>query len=131
VRELSSPVIPVLEGILVMPLIGVIDRERAAVMLSNLLRAIEREHAHTAILDLTGVPMVDTEVAGVVMQAVAATRLLGTETLLVGLRPELAQTIVALGIDVGDLVTRSDLQHGIAYALQRRRTNDLLATKAP
>jgi anti-anti-sigma regulatory factor len=121
VRELSSPVIPVLEGILVMPLVGVIDSERAEVVLTSLLRAVEREKAHTAILDLTGVPVVDAEVAGVVLQAVMATRLLGTEALLVGLRPELAQTIIALGIDVGDLVTLSDLQHGIAYALQRQR----------
>jgi anti-anti-sigma factor len=121
VRELASPVIPVLEGILVMPLIGDIDSARAAVLLSNLLRAVEREHAHTAILDLTGVSMVDTEVAAVMLQAITATRLLGTETILVGLRPELAQTIVALGIDLSDLVTRSDLQHGIAYAQQRRR----------
>jgi anti-anti-sigma regulatory factor/HAMP domain-containing protein len=121
VRGLSSPVIPVLEGVLVMPLIGVIDSERAEVVLSSLLRAVEQQHPHTAILDLTGVAIIDSEVANVVLRAVMATRLLGTETLLVGLRPDLAETIVALGVDTQDIVTRSDLQHGIAYALQRQR----------
>ena len=104
-----------------MPLVGVIDGNRATVVLNSLLKAVERHKPHTAILDLTGVPIVDTEVAQVVMQAIAATRMLGTQTILVGLRPELAQTIVALGIDLRGLVTHADLQSGIGYALSRKR----------
>lgn len=118
VRELSSPVLPIRDGVLVMPLIGVIDGERAALLMDALLGAIERQHARTVILDVTGVPLVDTQVAQALVQVATAARLLGAQVILVGMRPELAQTIVSLGIDLRGLVTRADLQGGVSYALQ-------------
>ena len=120
IRDLSSPVVPVLDGILVMPLVGVIDTERAALVLSTLLRATERHRARMVIVDVTGVPIIDTQVAGVLLKAASAVRLLRAQTVLVGLRPELAQTIIGLGtVDLTSLVTRVDLQNAVSYALQQ------------
>jgi anti-anti-sigma factor len=120
VRDLSSPVLPVHDGVLVMPLIGVIDTERAAILTQSLLHAIEQHGARTVLIDVTGVPLVDTQVAAVLLQAAAATKLLGAQPVLVGLRPELAQTIVGLGLDLSMLITHADLQSGITYALGRQ-----------
>jgi rsbT co-antagonist protein RsbR len=120
IRELSSPVIPVLDGVLIMPLIGVIDSERATLVVTALLSAIEQHHATIVLMDVTGVPIVDTRVARVLLQAADAARLLGAEPILVGIRPELAQTIVGLGLDLSSLKTQADLQSGIRYAAQRR-----------
>jgi anti-anti-sigma factor len=117
VRDLSSPVLPVHDGVLVMPLIGVIDSERAAILTQSLLQAIEKHGARTVLIDVTGVPLVDTQVAAVLLQAAAATKLLGANPVLVGIRPELAQTIVGLGLDLRSMITRGTLQDGIAYAL--------------
>lgn len=119
VRELASPVLPVLGGILVMPLVGAIDSARAALLMGSLLSAIERHRARVVLLDVTGVPLIDTHVAQVLLQAAAAARLLGTEPVLVGLRPELAQTIVGLGVDLSGLTTQADLQSGVSYAMRR------------
>ena len=119
IRDLSCPVVPVLDGILVMPLVGVIDTERAALLLSTLLSATERHRARMVIVDVTGVPIIDTQVARVLLKVASAIRLLGAETVLVGLRPELAQTIIGLGLDLTSLVTRADLQSAVSYALQR------------
>jgi rsbT co-antagonist protein RsbR len=121
IRELSSPVIPVVDGVLVMPLIGVIDSQRAALLTQALLAATTRHAAHTVILDVTGVPIIDTQVARVLLQSAEAVRLLGSQTIIVGLRPELAQTIVGLGLDLAGLVAHADLRSGIEYATQRRR----------
>lgn len=121
IRALSSPILPVSQGVIVLPLIGLIDDQRAAILTDTMLHAIEQQHAHTLIIDITGVPLVDTHVAGALIQAAGAARLLGAETVLVGLRPELAQTIVGLGIDLSHLVSRSDLESGIQYAISRRR----------
>jgi rsbT co-antagonist protein RsbR len=120
IRELSSPVIPVLNGVLVMPLIGAIDSERATLLVTALLSAIEQHHAMIVLMDVTGVPLVDTQVARVLLQAADAARLLGAEPILVGIRPELAQTIVGLGLDLSTLKTQADLQSGIRYATQRQ-----------
>jgi anti-anti-sigma regulatory factor/HAMP domain-containing protein len=120
IQELSSPVLPVLDGVLVMPLIGVIDTERAALLVGALLAAIEQHQARIVLMDVTGVPIVDTQVARVLLQAADATRLLGAEPILVGIRPELAQTIVGLGLDLSSLKTHADLQSGIRYAAQRQ-----------
>jgi anti-anti-sigma regulatory factor/HAMP domain-containing protein len=120
IQDLSSPVLPVFDGVLVMPLIGVIDSERAALLMSALLSAIEQHHARIVLLDVTGVPIVDTQVARVLLQAADAARLLGAEPILVGIRPELAQTIVGLGLDLSSLKTQSDLQSGIRYATQQQ-----------
>jgi len=121
VRALASPVVPVLEGILVMPLIGVIDSERATLLLHALLKAIEQYRAHRVIIDVTGVPLIDTQVAGVLLQAIDAARLLGAQTVVVGIRPELAQTIVGLGVNLDHVVTHADLQSAVSYAMQSAR----------
>ncbi|MFL5803294.1 MAG: STAS domain-containing protein [Roseiflexaceae bacterium] len=121
VRELSSPIVPVLDGILVMPLIGVIDSQRAVMLTETLLRGIEQHHASMVILDVTGVPIIDTQVARTLLNAARAVKLLGTQTILVGLRPELAQTIVGLGLDLSGLLTQADLQSGVSYAMRERQ----------
>jgi len=118
VRELSSPVLPVMRGVLVMPLIGVIDTERVTLLTQALLAAVERHRASIVILDVTGVPLVDTHVAHALLHVAEVTRLLGTQTILVGLRPELAQMIVGLDLKLPGLITRADLQSGITYAMQ-------------
>jgi rsbT co-antagonist protein RsbR len=120
IRGMSSPVLPVLEGVLVMPIIGVVDSARAAMLTGALLQAIEHHRAKVVILDVTGVPIIDTQVARVLIQAADATRLLGAEPVLVGIRPELAHTIVGLGLDLSSLVAQADLQSGIRYAATRR-----------
>lgn len=120
IRKLSSPVLPVLKGLVVMPLIGVIDSERATLIVSELLNEIQKHQARIAILDVTGVPIIDTETARVLLTAASAARLLGTETLLVGIRPEIAQVIVSIGIDFSSLRTYADLESGIAYVLSRK-----------
>jgi rsbT co-antagonist protein RsbR len=116
-RALSCPVVPVLDGVLVMPLIGQIDDERAALLLSTLLDAVQEQRAHTVFLDITGVPMVDTQVAQTLMQVASTVQLLGARAQLVGLRPEVAQTIVGLGLDLTALRTFTDLRSGIRRLL--------------
>jgi anti-anti-sigma regulatory factor/GAF domain-containing protein len=118
-RELSSPVIPIFEGIIVLPLIGNIDTQRASQVLEGLLAGIERYRAQVVLMDVTGVPVVDTSVANHLLKAAQATRLLGAEAVLVGVRPEVAQTMVQLGVDHTGLTTRADLQSGVEYAFSR------------
>ncbi len=120
VREISSPVIPVFDDILVMPLIGTIDSARGQLLIDTLLQAIEHHRANTVILDVTGVPVIDSQIARILVDAARATRLLGAQMILVGLRPELAQTIVGLGLDLSELQTQADLQSGVRYAMQKR-----------
>jgi anti-anti-sigma factor len=120
VRGLSSPIIPVLDGILVMPLVGVIDSNRASILMETLLRGVEQYRASMVILDVTGVPIIDTQIARTLLDAARAVKLLGTQTMLVGLRPELAQTIIGLGLDLSGLSTEADLQSGVSYALRQR-----------
>jgi anti-anti-sigma regulatory factor len=117
VQELSAPVIPVLAGVLVAPLIGTLDGARATILTSNLLRAVAQQHARYVIFDITGVPIVDTHVAQVLIQTASALRLLGAEVLLVGIRPEVAQTMIALNIDLGTVVTYADLREAIESLL--------------
>ena len=120
VRELSSPVLPLTKDVLVLPLIGTIDTGRAALLVEALLQSIARQRARIVIIDVTGVPVVDTQVAHTLLQAASSVRLLGAEPVLVGLRPELAQTIVGLGIDLSGLTIQIDLESGVRYALGRR-----------
>ena len=101
------------------PLIGSIDSRRAQQVLDTLLHGITERHARIAILDITGVPLVDTQVANALVAAAQAVRLLGAQVILTGIRPEVAQTLVGLGIDLAGLVTRATLQDGIAYAMQQ------------
>jgi anti-anti-sigma regulatory factor len=119
VRELSTPVIPVHDGVLVLPLVGMIDTSRSAQVMESLLNAIQKERAQVVIIDITGVPTVDTGVANHLIRSTRAAALLGAMCVLVGVAPAVAQTLVQIGVDFGDLVTRSDLQAGIAYALDR------------
>jgi rsbT co-antagonist protein RsbR len=118
IRTLSAPAVPIMQGIIVMPLSGQIDSERARRILGNLLGSIGDNDAKIAILDITGVPVVDTAVAQYLIQAARAASLMGCRPLLVGIRPEIAQVIVELGIDMSGLVTFSDLQSGVEYALR-------------
>lgn len=117
VRTLSAPAVPVLQGILIMPLSGQIDSERAQRILRNLLSGIEDYEAKVAIIDITAVPVVDTAVAQHLIRAAQAASLMGCRPVLVGIRPEIAQVVVELGIDMSGMVTFSDLQSGVEYAL--------------
>ena len=116
IRELSTPIIPVSDSVLVVPLIGTIDTARAMEITSAILRAVSQQHAHTMIIDITGVAVVDTSVIQHLLQTASALRLLGTAVMLVGITPEVAQTIVQLGADLSSIVTRSTLQAGLEYA---------------
>jgi rsbT co-antagonist protein RsbR len=119
-RELSTPLIPISDSVLVMPLIGSIDSRRAQQVLETLLSGITESKGEVAILDITGVPLVDTQVANALLRAAQAVKLLGAQIILTGIRPEVAQTLVGLGADLGTIVTRSTLQSGIDLAMQRR-----------
>jgi len=118
-QELSTPLIPISDSVLVMPLIGRIDSRRASQILETLLTGIQAQQADLAIIDITGVNLVDTQVAHVLLQAARAVKLLGAQVVLTGLRPEVAQTLVSLGVDLSGIVTRGTLQSGIAYGLMQ------------
>jgi rsbT co-antagonist protein RsbR len=118
-QELSTPLIPIAEGVLAMPIVGVIDTMRAQEILEALLEGISKQRAHTAILDITGVRVVDTQVASALLGASRAARLLGARVLLTGISPEIAQTLVGLGADLSGVATLGTLQSGIAHALGR------------
>jgi rsbT co-antagonist protein RsbR len=117
--ELSVPVIQVWESVLLLPLVGVIDDRRAARVMENMLQAISTAGAQFVILDITGVPLVDTSVAGYLVRAVQAAQLLGCQSILVGISPEIAQTLVTLGVDFSQISTRATLQNGLEYVLKR------------
>lgn len=114
IRELNAPVLPVLPQVLVAPLIGALDEQRIATFADHLLREVERQHARHVILDITGVPMVDTHVAQTLLRTAASVRLLGGPALLVGVRPEVAQTLVSLGGDLSGLPTHANLREAVA-----------------
>ncbi len=116
VQELSTPIVPLFDRILLMPLVGSIDSARGRQILDRLLQEVERQRAQVVLLDITGVPVVDTSVAQILLLAVQAVRLLGSEAVLVGITPEVAQTLVGLGVNLSGITTRSDLQSGVAYA---------------
>jgi anti-anti-sigma regulatory factor len=118
-RELSTPLIPLSRRIVAMPLIGRIDSGRAQQIMDVLLQGIADHQATTAILDITGVPIVDNRVATVLLEAAQAVRLLGAQVILTGIRPDVAQSLVSLDMQLTDIVTRGSLQAGIAYALGR------------
>ncbi|MCP8618089.1 RsbT co-antagonist protein RsbRA [Salirhabdus salicampi] len=117
-KELSAPLIPVMEGITVMPLIGTIDTDRAKLIMENLLDGVIENRAEVVLIDITGVPVVDTMVAHHIIQAAEAVRLIGAKCILVGIRPEIAQTIVNLGIDLSKFPTKSSLSKGFQSALE-------------
>ncbi|HEU5012409.1 MAG TPA: substrate-binding domain-containing protein [Roseiflexaceae bacterium] len=119
-EELSTPLIPISDSVLVMPLIGRVDSRRASQILEALLVGVQEQQANLVIVDITGVNVVDTQVGQAIIQAARAVKLLGAQVMLTGIRPEVAQTLVALGIDLADIMTHSSLQRGIAYALHKR-----------
>ena len=119
IREMSVPVLPLSQSALVLPLVGALDSERLALVQEQALHSIEQLSARFLILDITGVPIVDTAVAQGLIQIVQSARLLGSEVVLVGVRPEVAQAVVGLGIHLNDFITRSTLQSGITYVLGR------------
>lgn len=118
--ELSTPAIKVWEGILAVPLIGTIDSARAAQLTENLLENIVETQSSIVIIDITGVPVVDTQVANNLIKTVQAARLLGADSVLVGITPYVAQTLVHLGIDLGTIHTRSTLRSGLEFALRKK-----------
>jgi rsbT co-antagonist protein RsbR len=120
--ELSTPCIPVSDTVLVLPLIGTIDDRRAQQLTETLLHELATRQAHVAIIDITGVTLVDTQVAQGLIRAAQAGQLLGAQVVLTGMRPEVAQTLVGLGVDLSGIVTRGTLQDGIAYGITGGRT---------
>jgi rsbT co-antagonist protein RsbR len=118
-RELSTPLIPISDEVVILPLIGTIDSQRAQQMMEALLEGVARHQASLVILDITGVSVVDTQVAQAFIQAAQAVRLLGAQVMLTGIQPQIAQTLVHLGADLSGIQTQGSLQAGIAAALQR------------
>jgi rsbT co-antagonist protein RsbR len=116
--ELSTPLLAISDRVLVMPLIGVIDPRRAQQVIENLLAGVTQRRASAVILDITGVSVVDTQVANALMSAAQAVRLLGARVIITGIRPEVAQTLVGLGVDLSGITTKASLQNGIAEALR-------------
>jgi rsbT co-antagonist protein RsbR len=117
--DLSTPVIRLWDGIVAMPLIGTLDSERTQVVMESLLEAIVENEASIAIIDITGVPTVDTQVAQHLLKTVAAARLMGAECIISGIRPQIAQTIVHLGVELGDVTTKSSLADALRVALRK------------
>ncbi|KIL52420.1 hypothetical protein KP77_06800 [Jeotgalibacillus alimentarius] len=117
-QELSAPLIPVMEQISVMPLVGTIDTERARLVMENLLDGVVSHRSEVVLIDITGVPVVDTMVAHHIIQAAEAVHLVGAKCMLVGIRPEIAQTIVNLGIDLDKFITTSTMKKGVELALE-------------
>jgi rsbT co-antagonist protein RsbR len=124
--ELSTPVVRLWDNVVAVPLIGTLDSARTQVVMESLLQEIVNLGASIAIIDITGVPTVDTLVAQHLLKAVAAARLMGADCIISGIRPQIAQTIVHLGVDLGDVVTKATLADAFALALKR---NGLTVTK--
>ena len=117
--ELSTPVIRLWEGVIAVPLVGTLDSARTQVVMEKLLETLVATGADHAVLDITGVPTVDTEVAQHLLKTVSAARLLGAECIISGIRPQVAHTIVSLGIEFGDIATKATLADALAHALTR------------
>ena len=117
--ELSTPVVRLWDGIIAVPLVGTLDSARTQLVMEKLLETLVTTGADHAVLDITGVPTVDTEVAQHLLKTVSAARLLGAECTVSGIRPQVAQTIVSLGIEFGDIATKATLADALAHALAR------------
>jgi rsbT co-antagonist protein RsbR len=117
--ELSTPVVKLWEGILAVPLIGTLDSARTQVVMQNLLEAIVVTGSEIAIIDITGVPTVDTLVAQHLLKTVSAARLMGADCIISGIRPQIAQTIIHLGVDLTNVVTKATLADAFSVALRR------------
>lgn len=130
IRELSTPVLQVRERLLILPIIGVIDPQRARQLTEQLLRGIRTNRAKVVVLDITGVPSIDSPVANHLVQTVEAARLLGATVIVTGLSPEIAQTLVNIGVDLGKMNTVGDLQGGIEEA-ERLLSYKVVLTREP
>ena len=117
--ELSTPVLQLWEGVVSIPLVGTLDSARTQVVMESLLEALVRTGSDHAIIDITGVPAVDTQVAQHLLKTVMAARLLGAECIISGIRPQIAQTVVGLGIDFGTIATKASLSDALLLALRR------------
>jgi rsbT co-antagonist protein RsbR len=126
--ELSTPVVRLWQDILALPLIGTLDSARTQIVMETLLGKIVETGASIAIIDITGVPTVDTLVAQHLLKTVAAARLMGADCIISGIRPQIAQTIVHLGVELGDVVTKATLADAFALALTR---TGLTVTRRP
>lgn len=116
ITEISTPVIRVWDGILALPIIGTLDSSRTQIVMENLLQEIVETGSSIAILDISGVPTVDSLVAQHLIKTVSATRLMGAECIISGIRPEIAQTVVHLGIDLSNIITKASLASALRYA---------------
>jgi rsbT co-antagonist protein RsbR len=117
--ELSTPVVRLWDGVIAVPLVGTLDSARTQVVMEKLLQALVDTGSEQAIIDITGVPAVDTQVAQHLLKTIVAARLMGAECTVSGIRPQIAQTIVALGIEFGDIVTKASLADALKLALKR------------
>lgn len=120
--ELSTPVVKLWEGVIGVPLVGTLDSARTQVVMEKLLQSLVDTGSPQAIIDITGVPAVDTQVAQHLLKTVVAARLMGAECTVSGIRPQIAQTIVALGIEFGEIVTKATLADALRHAMQRAGT---------
>jgi anti-anti-sigma factor len=120
IQELSAPIVPILDNVLLLPLVGHIDDQRAHSITEEILQHVQARKARSVILDVTSIAAIDTAVARHLLDTAHAIRLLGAQTILVGMRPAIAETIVHLGIDLHGFVMHSDLQHAIVHVLQQR-----------
>ena len=127
--EQSSPVVELWQGILGLPIIGTLDSKRTQLVMETLLERIAQTQAEIAIIDITGVPTVDTLVAQHLLKTVAAARLMGAECIISGIRPQIAQTIVHLGVELGDVTTKTSLADALKVAL--RKSNLSIVKLAP
>ncbi|XXX75564.1 PAS domain-containing protein [Sorangium sp. So ce134] len=130
IRDLSTPIIEVWEGVLTLPMVGVVDTKRAADVMDDLLAAIVDKQARFAILDLTGVEVVDTKTASHLIELVRAVRLLGAEGVITGIRPNVAQTMVSLGLDLSGIATVGNLRAGLKLCMQRAAASGAAARGA-
>ncbi|MBN1485099.1 MAG: STAS domain-containing protein [Chloroflexia bacterium] len=129
IREVGTPVLPILEGVVLVPLVGAVDSERARQIMEQVLLEVEEERARAVIVDVTTVPMIDTMVAKVLVQTAQGARLLGAVPILVGIQPQAAETMVDLGVDLRGIVTRVSLRAGLVYALEKIVRNRQLAER--
>jgi rsbT co-antagonist protein RsbR len=127
--ELSTPVVELWSGILALPLIGTLDSARTQVVMESLLQAIVRTGAAIAIIDITGVPTVDTLVAQHLLKTVAAARLMGADCIISGIRPQIAQTIVHLGVDLSEVSTKATLADAFTLALRKTNSSVSMTSK--
>jgi rsbT co-antagonist protein RsbR len=117
--ELSTPVVKLWEGVVAVPLVGTLDSARAQVVMERLLQTLVDTGSPYAIIDITGVPAVDTQVAQHILKTVVAARLMGADCIISGIRPQIAQTIVALGIEFGDIATKASLADALRFVLRK------------